>query len=190
MVKDFEEIKNFWNVLDPLSKNEVYVLLLIGKRGGKRNIIDTVLVKSNSFDEFFNKINVLLSKAKRLPFETELLMDVNKKNVVEGLENGWVDLRYKIQNDCDVRNFFSILLRNIRYAQVTNYNLIKDKEFLPEVEPEYVVKAGDIYYHIVCHDCLDCIHKPEIPIPGTFMNGETVRLYYVNDRRKRSWKRS
>jgi hypothetical protein len=179
-VRGLGEIEKFWNVLDPLDKNEVYVLLLIGKKRNERQILDTVLIKSNSFDEFFNKTSILLNKARRIPFDTELLMDINKKNVVEGLENGWIDIRGKINRNEDIRNFFSIFLRNIRYAQVTNYVLLKDTEPLYEIKPEYIVRAGKIYYHILREGDDDCIKKPEIPIPGTFMNGEQVVLHYVN----------
>lgn len=181
-----EEMKKFWNVLDPLDVNEVYVLLLIGKKDGKRQILDTLLVKNNSFEEFFNKVNTLYLKMKRLPFRTELLIDVNRKNVVEGLEKGWDELRELYLHGRDVRGFFSIFIKNIRHSQITNYTMIKDKEFLPEVEPEYVVYDGVYYYHIINKVCERCITKPEIPIPGTVVNGNVIRLHYVNDVRERS----
>jgi len=180
MERGLGEIERFWNLLEPLEKNEVYVLLLIGKKD-RRQILDTVLIKSNSFDEFFNKTSILLNKARRIPFDTELLIDVNKKNVVEGLENGWIDIRSKINRNEDIRNFFSIFLRNIRYAQVTDYVLIKDTEPLYEIKSVYIVRAGRTYYHILKEGDEDCIKKPEIPIPGTFMNGERVVLHYVNE---------
>lgn len=166
-MRDFEEMKKFWDLLPKLEKNEVYVMLLIGKRNQKRQILDTVLIKSNDFDEFFNKTALLLNKAKRLPFETELLFDVNKKDVVIGLQDGFVEIRLKMARKEDLRNFFSIFLRHIRYAQITNFTLIKANELLPEVEPFYVVYDGEKYYHILDRDCDDCITKPEIPIPGT-----------------------
>ena len=180
-MRSFDELKRFWEIQDRLRKNEVYVLLLIGKKDGHRQILDTVLVKSNNFDEFFNKTSILINKARRFPFETELLFDVNKKDAVEGLENGWIDIRSRIVRNEDVRNFFSILLRNIRYAQVTDYVLIKDREFMQELEPRYVIEAGGVYYHILNRGDEDCIKKPEVPIPGTIMNGMPVRLHYVNE---------
>jgi len=183
--RDLKEMARFWEILDPLENNEVYVLLLIGKKKGKRSILDTVLIKSNDFNEFFNKTSILINKAKRILHDTELLIDVNKKDVREGLESGWIDIRSKINRGEDIRNFTSIFLRNIRYAQLTDYVLIKDSEPLYEMSPEYIVQCGKNYYNILKHGDEDCIHKPEIPIPGTVMDGNEVTLYYVNSERKK-----
>ena len=179
-MKENAEMHRFWKVLEPLEKNEVYVILLIGKKR-ERQIIDTVMVKSNNFDEFSNKVGNLMNKAKRMPFECELLFDVNKKDVVEGLENGWMEVRSKINRGKDVRNFFSIFLRNIRYSQITDYLLIKETEPLLEMSPLYIIRHADTYYNIFSYrDNGEFIHKPEVPIPGTVLSGEMVQLYYIS----------
>jgi len=175
-MRDIKQLVNLHSVLEPLGVNEVYVLLLV-KKGKKRQILDTVLIKSNNFDEFFNKVSMLINKSSRMPFQTEILLDINKKDVVKGLKRAFFTLQKMIQGGKDVRNFFTIILKNIRYSQITNYTMVKSNDILYELEPLFVVRERSMYYNILNKQCDDCIKKPEIPIPGV----RDVELVYVNN---------
>jgi|GEM_PF-3337988 len=170
---DVKEMEKFYRILEPLETNEVYVLLLILKKNNQRKIIDTVLIKNNTFDEFFNKVSVMFYKARRIPYDTEVLIDINKKNLAKGLLNGFWKIENRIRNNKDVRNFTTTLLKEIRFSPVTEYSMIKSNDILEELDPVYIVKHGNIYYNVFEQYVDKAITKPELPIPG-IQNGSEI----------------
>lgn len=175
---DADELVKFHELLPQLRRNEVFVLLLIGIRD-ERRILDTLLIKNNSFEEFFNKVSLMYHKSQQIAYRTEVLIDINKKCVGVGLRNACPVLIDMINSKQDVRNFFSIILQHIRHAQTTHYTLIKNDDILKELDPVYVVRHKDVYYNIFDKEIPNAIQKPEIPIAGLETNGDIPRVIYV-----------
>jgi len=167
---NLEEVMSFHKRLKPLGRNRVYAMHLvkIDEKTNKRKIVDCLFLKKNDFDYFKNKVSEFETKSNRLPFKNVVAMDVNIKNVKQGLQKAMKILKQKIWDNKDVTNYTLIINKCIRSSNVTSYNVIltTDKETIDCFNYEYVIFDGLTYY-IVTED-FSYEHKviQSVPVPG------------------------
>ena len=159
-------LEKIWCSFENLEKNEVYMLLLVNTR--EKKIMDSVLIKTNDFEEFKHKVNVYADKMKRvIDAEPAIFFEVNKKDLKRGLEKACRELEYMIRSDEDLKYYTLMIQREIRCTNVTNNSVIEFSS-LTEVDTDdffLIVRKGDVYLGVTNKDKYKSLFKTWKSLP-------------------------
>ncbi len=168
-----EELKKFWDaftVMNPLANdNEVYCVSLMKESGSKR-VVDTIFVKTMEYEDFSTKVKWFVQKmiaysAENPEIGYRVYIDVNPKNVAEGLLKGWRTIERRIYAGKDVKYYTQVFARAIRHSPARNFSVIVSTKEHPDAEIVVVDEESQEFYNILSYTSDEPVHF-KFPVPG------------------------